>query len=170
MCAPPVWEPQHQRVLLTFLLVGCGVSGCRKDAGAEERHQGELSHLLSVRWNIQRERKKKNCSWATNLYRFSPVNNTTRLKNTPQNQYIIILIMKSYLQESFCCCCCCFLSKTLWWGRACSWGDTGRQRTHLSISHGSLRSLCREENLRRKSASQAKLREQKSPVSLCLRQ
>ena len=35
-------------VLLTFLLVSCGVSGLGEDAGAEERHQGELSHLLSV--------------------------------------------------------------------------------------------------------------------------
>lgn len=43
-------------MLLTFLLVGRRLPGLRQDAGAEDGHQGELSHLLSVRWNMEENR------------------------------------------------------------------------------------------------------------------
>lgn len=52
----PVLRDKGDFVLLTFLLVGRRLSGLGKDAGAEERHQGEVSHLLPVSWNVQREK------------------------------------------------------------------------------------------------------------------
>jgi len=45
------------REFLTFLLVRFCLSEFRQNAGAEDGHQGELSHLLSVCWNVH----EKNC-------------------------------------------------------------------------------------------------------------
>lgn len=108
------------RVSLTFLFVVCVVSGFRTDAGAEERQQGELSHLLSIRWNRETQKLSQN----SELIHISE----DRKKNQPEKHRK----HRFYLQESSCCCCCYFLSKTLWWGRVCSWGQR-QTRTHESI-------------------------------------
>lgn len=44
---------------LTFLLLRLWTSELRKEAGAEDGHQGELSHLLLVRWSIRGDRRNE---------------------------------------------------------------------------------------------------------------
>lgn len=48
---------------LTFLRVGALLPGFRKDAGAEDGHQGELPHLLSVSWKVQKKEGEVRSAW-----------------------------------------------------------------------------------------------------------